>query len=159
MAAAEAALQLAQTEATRAARPPSATEMAQVCDRAEQLRRRLWRDQIARDMSKAMELAWEAIHVQEIDLDILEGDIAAADVECEAVKAQPHRADAFDLALAAARLRSAEITYQQALASPSPRPTPTPTRTATPTATAGRGGSGSRSGAAGVGRSRPWSTG
>ena len=138
---AEAELSLARAQATRAARPPSADDIEAVCNRAETLRRQLWRDQIARDMAKAQEIAWEAIHVLEIDLDILEGDIAAADARCAAVQTQPHLADDYDLAIAAARLRAAEVAYRQAAASPTPKPTwtpkptPTPTPTATPTRT------------------------
>ena len=66
-------LHLAQLIATATAAPPDATRIFQVCDKPEQMLRQLWRDQIARDMGKAAEMAWEVIHVQEIDLDILEG--------------------------------------------------------------------------------------
>jgi hypothetical protein len=103
--------------------------VAQVCERTELLLRQLWRDQIARDMAKAAEMAWEVIHVQEIDLDILEGDIATAAAECEAIKQKPHAADTYELAVAAARLQIAQVEYQAALVAL----TPTPTRTATPT--------------------------
>jgi len=133
---AEANLALARTEATRVAAPPSATEVSRVCQHAEDLLRQLWRNQIARDMSKAAELAWEIIHIQEIDLDIMEGDIATAQAECTAISAKPHAADDYDLAVAQAELRVAEVSYVRTLASPTPEPPPTPTRTATPTSTA-----------------------
>ena len=140
---AAARLQLAQIIATATAAPPDATRTFQVCDKPEQMLRQLWRDQIARDMGKAAELAWEVIHVQEIDLDILEGDIATAQAECHRFENLTYNPDTNAVTMAAAHLRLAEVEYLRALASPTPRPvspptvtlTPTPTRSPSPTTT------------------------
>jgi biotin carboxyl carrier protein len=130
-------LELARSLATRAAAPPSVEEIDRVCLKAETMRRQLWRDQIARDMAKAQAIAWEAIHVMEIDLDILEGDIATADAECAAIRERQYAANPDDLAVAAAQLRLAEVEYRTALVAltPTATRTPTPSRTPTPTRT------------------------
>jgi hypothetical protein len=90
--------------------------------KAETMRRQLWRDQIARDMAKAQAIAWEAIHVMEIDLDVLEGDIATADAECAAIRERQHAANPDDLAVAAAQLRLPEVEYRAALVALTPTP-------------------------------------
>jgi membrane-bound metal-dependent hydrolase YbcI (DUF457 family) len=130
-------LELARSLATRAAAAPSVEEIDRVCMKAETMRRQLWRDQIARDMAKAQAIAWEAIHVMEIDLDVLEGDIATADAECAAIRERQHAANPDDLAVAAAQLRLAEVEYRAALVAltPTATRTPTPSRTPTPTRT------------------------
>jgi len=69
------------------------------------------------------------------------GDVATAAAECEAIKQKHHAADAYELAVAAARLQIAQVEYQAALIALTPTPTrtatptpsPTPTRTPTPT--------------------------
>jgi hypothetical protein len=86
---AQANLDLARAEATAAAAPPDAIAIARICDRAEELRRKLWRDQIARDMAKAAEMAWEVIHVQEIDLDILEGESQLPTQNAQLIRSNP----------------------------------------------------------------------
>ncbi len=136
-------LERARVVASITAAPPNATRIYEVCDKPEKMLRQLWRDQIARDMAKAMEFGWEAIHVMEIDLDILEGDIAAAQAECERFEAFTENPDTSAITLAQIQVQLAELDYRRALATPTPRPvtpptvtlTPTPTRTPSPTMT------------------------
>jgi hypothetical protein len=88
-------------------------------------------------MAKAQAIAWEAIHVMEIYLDVLEGDIATADAECAAIRERQHAANPDDLAVAAAQLQLAEVEYRTELVAltPTATRTPTPTRTPSPTKT------------------------
>lgn len=133
LAKAKADLDLARAQYNKAVAPPSAEEIAAVCDVAEQLRQQLWQGQLERDAMKARKVLWLDIHAKEIALEALEGEIAQADAECAAIKARPHAASPEDVAIAEARLHQAEVAYAIAIATPTPRPTPTSPPTSTPT--------------------------
>ncbi len=157
LAAAVADLNLARAQATAAAAPPSAAQIAAVCDRVaaaqselERLRNQLWADQLARDALKikanAGGIPWEEIGAAEAKLAEQERVIAEqvkhvtqAEQACAAIRTQPHVAAPADLAVAAARLRQAETAYAIAVArltpSPSVTPSATPTASVTPSAT------------------------
>ena len=133
LAQAQADLELARAQYNKAVAPPSAEEIAAVCDVAETLRQQLWQGQLERDAMKSKKVLWLDIHAKEIALEALEGEIAQADAECAAIKARPHAASPEDVAIAEARLRQAEVAYAIAIATPTPRPTPTSPPTSTPT--------------------------
>lgn len=150
-AAAAADLTLAQARSTAAFAPPSATQVASVCDQVaalqnelEAMRNRLWADQLARDALKiraaqpGSNIPWEQIGASEAALAEQERTIAYQvqriadqDAACATIRSQPYAADANDQQVAAAELRRAEVRYRQAIATPLP-PSPTVTRTPTP---------------------------